>query len=359
MKVFERHLFLHRVSSRGSWKLFGIILLACLPIFATITIGIKRTKITPNEDFFVISKGESPEINGSTWELSVNGTVSTELQFSLDDIKALPNVEIKATLKCVEGPSGTAMWKGVWASDIIDMAGLDNDSMEVVFRAVDDFSTSLTIEEIQEDNILLAYEMNGVPLPRQHGFPLRVVAPKHWGYKWIKWVDRMEVVDYDYKGFWESRGWADDAHLAAYNDWSIHAILYSIAFIAGVLSLVSGMTFDRNTDAMKDLPPFINRKFHKVSSIAYILSGMASFVYWVIVTYLRRGALVFSLHGFAGLTATILLAMMLYSGISKSKKKPKTRIKFNHGTLGYASIILFIVTIGLGFLRATVTFPLG
>ncbi|MFW9990178.1 MAG: molybdopterin-dependent oxidoreductase [Candidatus Odinarchaeota archaeon] len=74
------------------------------------------------------------------------------------------------------------------------------------FYAADDYNSSLTIEEATENDVLLAYEMNSEVLPPEHRFPIRVVAPNQLGYKWVKWVVRIEIVNYDYKGYWESRG---------------------------------------------------------------------------------------------------------------------------------------------------------
>jgi DMSO/TMAO reductase YedYZ molybdopterin-dependent catalytic subunit len=82
---------------------------------------------------------------------------------------------------------------------------------EVVFKCADGYSTSLTMEELRRTGVLLGHKVNGEPLLPEHGFPLRVVAPEKYGMKWAKWVTAMEFVDYDYKGFWEEKGWSDDA----------------------------------------------------------------------------------------------------------------------------------------------------
>jgi DMSO/TMAO reductase YedYZ molybdopterin-dependent catalytic subunit len=80
-----------------------------------------------------------------------------------------------------------------------------------VFRCADGYSTSITVEEALEEGVMLALKMNGEKLQGEQGFPLRVVVPEKYGMKWAKWVTEMEFVDYDYRGFWEKRGWSDYA----------------------------------------------------------------------------------------------------------------------------------------------------
>jgi DMSO/TMAO reductase YedYZ molybdopterin-dependent catalytic subunit len=98
--------------------------------------------------------------------------------------------------------------------DLLEEAGYDRSAQVVIFYAQDGYSTSLPLSYIIENNILLAYKMNGVVLPPERGFPFQLVAESKYGYKWIKWVTRIEVSnDTNFRGYWESRGFSNEANL--------------------------------------------------------------------------------------------------------------------------------------------------
>ena len=98
--------------------------------------------------------------------------------------------------------------------DLLRAAGIDNSSQVVIFRAHDGYSTSLSLDYIMNNEILMAYKMNGVVLPPERGFPFELVAESKWGYKWIKWITEIELSDkVDYKGYWESRGYPNNADI--------------------------------------------------------------------------------------------------------------------------------------------------
>ncbi|MFX1477102.1 MAG: molybdopterin-dependent oxidoreductase, partial [Promethearchaeota archaeon] len=204
-------------------KYIGIVILLFLPLFGLVGVLISRTIITPNDQFFIVNKGEIPNINANNWRLSIGGQVNNNLIFTYSNFTSQPSKEVLATLQCVDGPSGTALWKGIPLKDLLELAGVQTDAIDVVFFAADDYSSSLTIEEAMAPDVLLAYEMNHEVLPVEHGFPVRVVAPNHLGYKWVKWLVRIEIVNYDYIGYWESRGWSDDASITPLSDWIWHA----------------------------------------------------------------------------------------------------------------------------------------
>jgi DMSO/TMAO reductase YedYZ molybdopterin-dependent catalytic subunit len=166
--------------------------------------------------FFTLSLGFDPEIDIGEWTLTIGGLVSDPLELTYDELLGLPQESIFATLETISNAPGgssigNAVWTGVPFSYLIDLAGLDNTVLEVAFYCADGYSTSITIEEASEDGVMLAYKMNGKPLTSRHGFPVRMVVPKKYGMKWPKWVNEIEFVDYDYKGYWEQRGWSDYA----------------------------------------------------------------------------------------------------------------------------------------------------
>ncbi len=332
-------------------KYIIILIVLCLPLFGLVGLIISRNIITPNDTFFVISKGETPDINIISWRLRVEGQVNNSLLLDYSSLISQPSTEVVATLQCVEGPSGTALWKGILIRELLDLAEVKGNVVDVVFYAADGYSSSLTIEEINNDDVLLAYEMNGEPLPAEQGYPLRVVAPNHLGYKWVKWVVRVEVVDYDYIGFWESRGWNDDAYSTPFSNWIIHALLLAISFIFGGFAVISGLKRSPITNYFRDLPKFFNVKFHITVSIMYFLISIGTFSYWIISTILNRGAVFFTIHGLLALLSIILLIPGVITGIKKKKKRNPNK-KTWHYKWTMNSIYVFLSTIILGFLLA-------
>jgi DMSO/TMAO reductase YedYZ molybdopterin-dependent catalytic subunit len=94
---------------------------------------------------------------------------------------------------------------------ILDLVGPEESVQEIVFKCADGYSTSITLEEAMQEGVQLCYRVNGETLLPKHGYPLRLVLPEKYGMKWAKWVTEIEFVDYDYKGYWERRGWSDYA----------------------------------------------------------------------------------------------------------------------------------------------------
>lgn len=166
-------------------------------------------EITPLEDFFVVDLGIKPEIDATQWTLEVTGLVNTPLSLTYDDILSFPSVTQVTYLYCVTGLDATGEWTGVPVKYILEKAGYSEKAVSVIFYAADDYSSSITIEKALEEDTILAYKINGVTLPLGHGYPLRLVVPDKVGYKWVKWVVQIEVVDYDYEGYWESRGYSN------------------------------------------------------------------------------------------------------------------------------------------------------
>jgi DMSO/TMAO reductase YedYZ molybdopterin-dependent catalytic subunit len=113
----------------------------------------------------------------------------------------------------VEGWNVKILWQGVLVKDLINTAGVKEGAKTVIFRAVDGYSTSFPIDYIMNGTIMLAYKMNNVTLPPERGFPFQLVAESKWGYKWIKWVNQIEISPSDYQGYWESRGYSNSGDL--------------------------------------------------------------------------------------------------------------------------------------------------
>jgi len=154
-------------------------------------------------------------INNQTYTLTVTGLVNTELQYTYNNvINKYPIFKKVVTLNCVEGWIVTILWEGIPLKDFLADAQVDPEATTVIFYAYDGYSTALPLDYIIDNNIMMAHKMNNVTLPPERGYPFQLVAESKWGYKWIKWITVIELSDNeDYLGFWESRGYANDADL--------------------------------------------------------------------------------------------------------------------------------------------------
>ena len=154
-------------------------------------------------------------VDNETYRLAITGLVNNELEYTYDDV--ISNYQLfkkVATLHCVEGWKVTILWEGILVKDLIEAAEVDPNATVVIFYAYDGYSTSVPLDYIIDNNIMIAYKMNGVVLPPERGFPFQLVAESKWGYKWIKWITEIELSDNeDYLGFWERRGYPNDADL--------------------------------------------------------------------------------------------------------------------------------------------------
>jgi len=154
-------------------------------------------------------------INKETYNLKINGLIEKEKNLSYDDIvNNYESYEKVVTLDCVEGWSAKILWEGFLVKDLLNELKIRPEANTVIFRAYDGYSTSFPIDYLTNNNIIIAYKMNGVPLPPERGFPFQLIAESKWGYKWIKWITEIELSnDSNYKGYWESRGYSDTGNL--------------------------------------------------------------------------------------------------------------------------------------------------
>ena len=175
--------------------------------------------ITPVNEFFAVSHYGTPKINESQWLLEITGAIKHSQSYNLTDLKRRPRRELVATLECsgngsspgFMGAVGNARWAGTLLAPLLDKAGVKKGTTEVVFFGADEktekirdqeytqnFARSLSLDEIKEKEVLLAYEMNGQPLTADHGFPLRLIVPGWYGVAWVKWLKRIEIHPHRY-----------------------------------------------------------------------------------------------------------------------------------------------------------------
>ncbi len=154
-------------------------------------------------------------INASTYRLTITGMVNKTVEISYSDVvNRFQKFQKVITLHCVEGWSVKILWEGFLLKDLLEEAGITSEALNVIFHAYDGYSTSLPLKYVLEKDILIAYKINGLILPPERGFPFELVAESKYGYKWIKWITVIELSDnVNYKGYWESRGFPNDAEV--------------------------------------------------------------------------------------------------------------------------------------------------
>jgi DMSO/TMAO reductase YedYZ molybdopterin-dependent catalytic subunit len=176
------------------------------------------SEVTPNDKFYRIDTDIIvPSVDANTWRLNVRGLVKNgPMQFTYDELKSMPSISEYATLECISDKIdgdliSTANWKGIPLKSILEKAQVLPEAIYIVFRCYDGYDVGIPLDRGLMDGTILAYEMNGTPLPAEHGFPVRAIVPGLYGMMNAKWITDIELVDKIYEGFWQRRGWANAA----------------------------------------------------------------------------------------------------------------------------------------------------
>lgn len=188
-------------------------------------VGLLNTWITPNDLFYVRHHAYAAKVNANEWKLIVDGEVNTPLSLTLDDLKKMPKATVTVTLECAgngraffdppvpgiqweKGAVGTARFSGARLADVLKKAGVKAAGKYVALNGADkpvgkqpDFIRNLPMAKAIHPDTILAYEMNGEPLPQLHGFPLRAIAPGWEGAYAVKWLAHVQVIDKEHEGF--------------------------------------------------------------------------------------------------------------------------------------------------------------
>lgn len=155
------------------------------------------------------------KIDISNYRLEVFGLVKDSRNYTYDQIlNNHQNYQKVVQIYCVEGWNSKNLWEGVLLKDIFDEVDVDPKATTVIFYAYDGYSTSLPLDYVVNNNILLGYKINGITLTSETGYPFILVAEDKWGYKWAKWITKIEISDNkNFRGYWEGRGYSNDADL--------------------------------------------------------------------------------------------------------------------------------------------------
>ncbi|TMA62873.1 MAG: sulfite oxidase [Deltaproteobacteria bacterium] len=186
-----------------------------------------RYPITPTGLHYLLIHYDIPAVTADQWRLKIAGRVATPLNLTLEEIKKRPRRTIPVTMECAGNGRalfaprrisqpwlldaiGNAEWTGTPLRTVLQEAGIRGDAAEIVFTGLDQgvegdqiqhYQRSLTVDEATRDEVLLVYEMNGAPLPPQHGYPLRLLKPGWYGMASVKWLDRIEAVAEPFQGY--------------------------------------------------------------------------------------------------------------------------------------------------------------
>lgn len=181
------------------------------------------SEVTPTYLFYRIDINPIvPEVDSTSWTLTVKGQVNNPFMMTYEQIKAMPSVEEYATLQCVSNKIGgglisTALWKGVRLKDLLSRAQIGPGAKYIAFRCYDGYDVGIPLERGLLEGTILAYEMNLAPLTAEHGYPVRAIVPGLYGMMNPKWITEIEVVDDVYEGYWQRNGWTNDAREATHS----------------------------------------------------------------------------------------------------------------------------------------------
>ena len=186
-----------------------------------------REALTPPGLHYVLTHYDIPDVDASTWQLAIDGEVANQLSLTMADLQSMPTHTVRVTLECagngrvglsprpvsqpwLNGAVGTAEWTGVPLRDLLADAAPTARAVDVVFTGHDhgfergveqDYARGLPLAEATADDVLVAFAMNGSPLPLQHGFPARLVVPGWYGMAHVKWLRSVTVIDHTFDGY--------------------------------------------------------------------------------------------------------------------------------------------------------------
>ena len=247
MTMTRRKLFAVSASAAACYSRFGLadvktqglIINSARPKDYEMALAGFKDWITPASQMFVRCHHYTPEVKLSGWNLRIEGVVSNPVTLSMDDLKKLPRVSLVSVLECAGngrsfyephvpgmqwkfGGVANSRWTGVRLRDVLQKAGVKESARHILFDGADvpigtmpKFQRTITLAKAMDPETLLAYEMNGAPIPMDHGFPLRLIASGWAGDSWVKWIQRMEILDHEFEGFWMKTAYRHPDHPVA------------------------------------------------------------------------------------------------------------------------------------------------
>jgi len=217
----------------GNFKLWQIIAFFVIGLLIIMTFYLQSDKSSKTrelasreikeyqgEDLSSVNDLQETSINGiqyinqARYQLEISGLVEQAKKYSYEQVLTFNKYSKVVELNCVTGWTAKILWEGVLLKDVLASAKIKPEAKNVIFYAQDGFTTSLPLDFIIDNDIILAYKVNGIVLPPEKGFPFQLVAEQKWGYKWIKWITKIELSDnLDYQGTYEKVGYSNDGDI--------------------------------------------------------------------------------------------------------------------------------------------------
>lgn len=164
---------------------------------------------TESKKWPVLDLGVLPEVTRESFRLSIDGAVRSPLTLDFAELLSLEQVEDTSDFHCVTTWSRMDLrWKGVRVADLLALAEPLPEARALMCHASDGYTTNVSLEEALKPDVLIAYQVDGAPLPREHGGPVRMITPELYAWKGAKWINRLEVLLENRPGFWEERGYS-------------------------------------------------------------------------------------------------------------------------------------------------------
>ncbi len=214
---------LKRVLLKGSYYVFIVLpyplrrvavagyISAILPLKRWLGVE-AQDELTPLDEAGTLSFWGVPDVDLGTYTLTIDGAVDHPQLLRMDAVEQLPSVTRLTRMDCVGGFRNNLEMRGVRLAELLERAGLRPDAKRAIFYCADGYYESSTLVDLEAVDAMLVYELNGERQPVQ-GCPLRLAIPGKYGYKWAKWVQRIEIVTHDRKGYWPQRGLPDRANV--------------------------------------------------------------------------------------------------------------------------------------------------
>lgn len=160
----------------------------------------------------VLHEGPIPRFDPATWRFRCFGLVEREIEWTWDEFTSFPRTQLTSDFHCVTAWSKLDnTWEGVSIHTVAEAAAIRPDATHVLALAPYAYSANIPLEVLLDDDVLLAWSHDGAPLEPEHGGPLRLVVPKRYAWKSVKWIEGLQVLDRDVRGYWEERGYHNNA----------------------------------------------------------------------------------------------------------------------------------------------------
>lgn len=160
----------------------------------------------------VLDLGISPEVTQDSWKVQLKGLCAKPCTLNFAELKRCGEIMDQSDFHCVTGWSKLGMtWKGVRFSDLARYCQVSEEAKYIYVEAYDGYSTNVSMAEAMKDDVMLVYEVDDEPLPKEHGGPVRMITPQLWAWKGAKWISSIEFLKTDRRGFWEERGYSNSA----------------------------------------------------------------------------------------------------------------------------------------------------